>query len=744
MTTRFAMVCALAGLAFGAIAGPARGDGAATFGSQWWTRSAPEARFREFRDVPKGPFLESFFFADSARRRLQYSLFGANVVRSDQSERLRVYDGARGWFGIDNQEIPHRMSEIAQTPFAEVRPGVWRLPDSLQAAIQRTPGTFQPSMRDLLGGSAHRVPLDFRTDIARARAGVRAARGIVLEVRGERRLRSGYRPYGAPFGFNSTFELPEPVQQRMIDADATASLARDRLTLQATGGFSAFQNRLQQFVWDNPKTLTDAINGSTSTGTGTSQGRIAMEPDNHVVRGQLQLGLRLPKRTVFTGSVGMSVGRQDQNFLPMTINRAIQDSFPGTRLENLPARSLDGKSTVFTQDYRLTGRPVRRVSATVRFGDHQYVNRTRMLTWPGEVILDESFSAPDSLNPLVNENWGNRQTVGGVDLVVDVLRNLSLSATGEVRRRTRTFREVDKDDEAIVEVGAILHPFEALMLQGSYHHGVRTSKTADFDLTAFETVVGVDSTGAPVLEPVEQPALRRFDVANRRRDIGNGAIGWSMGERLDVVAEYGIARDLYPDSFYGLQDALEHSFTAEATVHLDPHTDLTGGYGLESLNSRQRSQAVTSSGVLTFLPESSWTATLKDRDAFAFARLAWTGMPRWTFRADYTLSRDRTYFDLRGTVNVLGTAPRFPAQDLPPILYRRHTAILEARYRVRRDTDVAARYGYDQYTIHDFSSQNIPLLAVSALSASQTAVYLGNNALSYRAHQVAVVATRRF
>ncbi len=743
MTTRIAILCALAGLACGAVAGPARGDGAATFGAQWWTRSAPEARFREFRDVPQGPFLESFFFADSAHRGLQYSLFGANVIRRDQSERLRVYHGARGWFGIDNQEVPHRWSEISQTAFNEVAPGVWRLPDSLQALIQRTPSAYVPTMRDALSQS-HRTRLDFQTDIGRARAGARPVRGLVVEVRGERRLRSGYRPYGAPFGFNSTFELPEPIEQRMFDADAIASFVRNRLSVQASAGVSAFQNRLQQFVWDNPKTLTDAISGSTSAGTGTSQGRIAMEPDNQVVRGQLQLGFRLPARTVFTGTVGMSQNRQNQAFLPMTINRAILDSFPSTRLAGFPERSLDGKANLFTQDYRLTGRPLRRVSATLRFEDHQYVNRTRSLTWPGEVILDEWFAAPDSLNPLRNPNYSNRQMTGGVDLVLQVFRGLTLNGTAEVRHRTRTFREVNKDDEAILGVGAILRPLDAFLLQGSYQHGNRTSKTKDFDPTAFEDIVQLDTTGAPVFEPVEQLALRRFDVANRKRDVASAAIGWSLGTILDLEAEYGYGRDRYPDTFYGLQDALDHNVTAEATLHLDPRTDLTGGIGQQELNSRQRSQSVTSSGVVTFLPESSWTATLKDRNTFVFARAAWRGSPRWTLTADYSLNRDRTFFDLRGTVNVLGTAPRFPAMDLPPLLYRRHTAIVEARYRVRRDTDIAARYGYDQYTIHDFSTQSLPLLAISVLSPTQTAVYLGNNALSYRAHQVAVVATRRF
>ena len=42
-------------------AGPARAEGEVRFGSQWWRQGAPDAKFEEFREVPRGGFLEYFF-----------------------------------------------------------------------------------------------------------------------------------------------------------------------------------------------------------------------------------------------------------------------------------------------------------------------------------------------------------------------------------------------------------------------------------------------------------------------------------------------------------------------------------------------------------------------------------------------------------------------------------------------------------------------------------------------------------
>ena len=77
---RLVGLTALAGIAaLGLLVPPSHAfDGGFTAGSQWWYQSARDAKFEEFRDVPRGEFLESFALHDSLGRN-DLALWGAKA-----------------------------------------------------------------------------------------------------------------------------------------------------------------------------------------------------------------------------------------------------------------------------------------------------------------------------------------------------------------------------------------------------------------------------------------------------------------------------------------------------------------------------------------------------------------------------------------------------------------------------------------------------------------------------------------
>jgi len=80
------------------------------------------------------------------------------------------------------------------------------------------------------------------------------------------------------------------IQQRTIDADATANYRGRGYKVQAGFGLSSFENKIDALVWDNPKRLTDASGNP-------SRGRLDLYPDNFVARGKLALEWELAHRT---------------------------------------------------------------------------------------------------------------------------------------------------------------------------------------------------------------------------------------------------------------------------------------------------------------------------------------------------------------------------------------------------------------------------------------------------------------
>ena len=186
------------------------------------------------------------------------------------------------------------------------------------------------------------------------------------------RNRSGIKPYAMSFGFSTALENPEPIDQRMVDADFVADYRRDRVSVQASAGVSRFDNHVHELRVDNPKRITDV-----SGGDGAAVGVLDLYPDNRVIRGSLALGYVLPRRTALTATLGLSEGKQNDRFLGLANNSAL----PQSSRDSLPAQSLDGKTRQVNADVRLTSRPAAGLDGTVHLRYSDYDNRTPVVNF---------------------------------------------------------------------------------------------------------------------------------------------------------------------------------------------------------------------------------------------------------------------------------------------------------------------------------------------------------------------------
>ncbi len=690
-------------------AGHAAGENHATFGSRWWTQTAPEATYREYVDLSRGGYLESFLVrewnADNA-----LVLSGENALRGDQSTRLALARGVRWRLEVRNDQIPHLFSPVTRSLYTETSPGVFRLPDSLQARNQSFPGNYGTIMSDALR-HASRVEAGFRTEISTVRLRSRPAPGWRFELNGERRDRSGYKAIGAPFGFSTAIEMLEPIQQQTRTGSATATYQRGAAKVAATVGLSTFRNRVGELVWDNPKRLTDR---SASADDASSQGQLDLAPDNRLVSGQVALGYRLPRRTTFSATVGASQGTQDDAFLPFTINSAIAQR----SLDSLPARSLDGKRVSVRQDYRLTTRAWPGVSGTLRFHSSHVDNQTPELSFIGGVRGDQSFSRGERKN----HPYGHTHSVLGADLDFRVAGPLGVGVLVERRTRDRTFREIEKDDENVFGAHASADLTDDLSLSANVRVAERTLDA--FHDSDYKNAAGVF---------IEQPKLRRFDVANRKQTAGGADVSWQPVRWFGVDAQYGYQLNDFPDSRYGLGREEQHLVVTEATLRPRPRVALSGGYGFGQAETEQNSNETNASAPPTDDAATDWTATIKDRNVYVFGNAEWWAIERrLAFTAAYEFTRALGDYRFRLT----------PSVSLPTTLYRRHDAQLGARWRLQHSTEIGGRWSYEEYDVTDVLNENIPLLQFTGTSA--TAIYLGDSHQDYRAHRLEVLATRRF
>lgn len=702
-------------------------EGDVTYGSQWWDQSAPEAKFREYTDPAKGPFLDSFLLRQWGKHDF-FTVYGSNPVHKDQLVGLSVAHGAQWKFDLKYQGVPHLYSQIGRTPYAELQPGVFSLPDTIiQLANQRTPGKYPSVMQDLINNSRG-VALDVQTNETKARLRGRPAEGCQFEISGLSRMRTGHKPLGAPLGFASAIELPEPIDQRTIEADASMTYARDQVKIVAGGGVSAFTNRIKATRWDNPKRLTDTTYASAySPGDGTATAQMSTAPDNKMVYGQLSLGLDLPRDNMLTASLYYSQGTQDDPWLPQTLNTAILKATPSASVDSLPASSTGGKATNLTMDTRLTSSTVRGLRGTLRFREQKYDNKTPVHEFKGYVRMDQVWEAI----PIESDPFGNKQTVLGADVDFDpmsafelqggdVLTSLHLSGTLEHQKREHTLREVESDAENAYMVRARASLFDNFSVEGRLRHAKR-------ELDEFITEDYRDEKGVQV----EQAGLRRFDVANRNQDLRNLNFAYEISDMFDVSLGYDYALNDYPDTRYGVTSQKDEQLTSEISCHPGEALDLVFGYSQGWIRNIQTSHESNNAAPVDTLPKNNWKADLRDRNDYAFLQANWKVVPKkLSIIADYGFSKDVSRYILS---NGTGTA-----QDVPDTRYRRHDAQVEGRYWLKGDMEIVGRLGYQEFVAVDFAAKDIPLFQ------NGQGIYLGSGFQDYRVYRWALLATQHF
>jgi hypothetical protein len=718
------ILIAAAGLAMVVAATPVSATGEITFAAQDWWQTAPEAKFQEFREWPRGAYFESFL----ARGRIgsvAATGWGSDLFLRQQAMGLSLDRGIRWQLDGSYRQQPHLFSLIARSPFTDLGGGVFALSDSLQRQNQDNAAGFINRMNAALA-VAPIFPLAHRTDVTDARLRFRPTRGWQLQVKGEQRLRAGSKPYGMSFGFSNANEVAEPLNQRMTDLSASANYAREGMSLRALLGYSSFDNRVDALVVDNPRRATD------SPTAGSSRGRIDLYPDNHAVRGQFDLNLRLPGDSRFAGTVALARLEQDDPWLPATINSSFSQATLDSLYGGITARSTDARALRFTQNYRLSKRVSDRVRGAVRFRQQHYSNETEEFPFRGVVQYDQSL-VRDTVG-FHNHPFGNQQVTLGTDWDARITDALSFTAGYDHRWREHTHREVEHDQEDEVRARLGTDPSATVYASASYSFAAR--RIDEFNLADYRR------DDAPDTIFIENPALRRYDVADRDRHVGGVEVGWAPTSRLDVSFNGEYQRNKYLESKLGLGDEERWMVLGQASVTPASSWEVTGGYGFGRTDTDQASQERTAAGDIPIrsgnLPAGNdWTARIRDRNDFGFVQTTWSMIPRtlsWT--AGYWVSRDQASYFLDNETGA--------AVDLPATYYLRQEGRLEGRYRLSDGTQIIGRYGYDTWKVIDFAAKDIPLLGVAGSPPGAIAIYLGAGFQNYTTHSLSLAVSRTF
>jgi MtrB/PioB family decaheme-associated outer membrane protein len=349
---------------------------------------------------------------------------------------------------------------------------------------------------------------------------------------------------------------------------------------------------------------------------------------------------------------------QDADFLAATLNPNLAVT--------LPAASLDGRADTFNADVRVTATPIDRLHLTASYARDVRDNATSSRSYPA-VSTDMFLGA----TPRTNQPFSFFEDRYRFSAEYRAPANLRFSAGADENDVERTLQEVVRTRETTVwgQVGAQL--FDRLSLSAKYAHAERNRST-----------YGV----ATWVDPPENPLLRKFYLAKRRRDSGGLRADLALGQRVSIGLNADLADDEYTETTLGLLDGRSLNVGADVSVTLTERTRM------HAFGQGERTRSHQAGSQLFAQPD--WWARIEDDVDVAGLGIKHSALKgKLELGADYTWSRSHTDISVDpGTVS-----PGFPEARTALDTLR-----LQAAWRVQKKLSIVGNYWYEHYDSRDW------------------------------------------
>ena len=636
--------------------------GTVDFGGRVTAIDGDEARAQRYRDLRSGIYASNVI----AGRRTEDWMLEAqawNIGYRDQRYQLDVDRVGRLSASFLYDQIPLWISADTRTLYVETQPGVFRLEDSMQQAIQAGQATLH-SYTD----QAVRFDLDTMRRIGQADVVFNATPNTSIVIQVKNTNRDGHIPFGATFGFSNAVEIPMPLDHRTTDLKTSLEWSNSKGMARFGWDGSTFDNTIESVVWDNPLRFGPDISG------GPSQGRHTSWADNTLTYLHGTGALSIPMNGRLTAYAAFGQGRNSTDLLPHTINTAFVPPPPLSRT------SAEAESQMTIANFTAAMRPAPGffLNARYRYSDVD-IQTPEFDRSKGSVAYDSSLSASSS----PSEYHSVTRSTLDVEGAVSVAPYTSLKAGYSRLGSEYTHRLWETTNEDVFKVSLDSAGNQRFMLRAQYENRQRQGEGFDADALA---------------EVGELSTMRHFDIADRDRTrftfIGTAGVTSS----IELNASAGVGRDEYTESQHGLLAFDSNQYSIGANIAPDDRFNLSASYGWEDYSSQQRSRTANDA-VQQADPKRDWTTDYTGKVDYFEAAFDINAIERTMIRitGDWNRSNDTYLYGL-----VTGSPLAVPAQ-LPPVKNELLRAEIDLTYELSSNLRLGVAYWFDDYKVEDFA-----------------------------------------
>lgn len=716
-----------------------------TAGVQGVSQTNPEAKFEEYRDVPQGVVIDHYTLTGESDK-FDIKFNAKNIQRADQSAEFGFRAGKMD-LGLSYDQLPHRWSNVSQSFYTESSPGVFLLPDGMQATVRAaTSGTAATArtnwfnvMQSTFVGFAHTQELSTQQAKTGANLGYALSDALSLKLGFFQEKKNGHKLQAFAFGRNYSTELARPIDQTVFDSSLKLVYDTKKVNLGFGFGLNLYHNDISSIIWDNTKRDTDQfITNNDPEGRNSKQGRAALQPDNLAHTTSFSGGLDVTKAVRVDADVAYTRMLQNDDLMAYTINTKLSAStstvgFDAFDPSTLPSRGAETDQRLWVQNYSLTTRPTK--MSTVRFGirSEQLGNNSKDIAFQGAAICDQQWSVASPSNNTETERFSYRKLAYGANADIHPWRTLGLGADVTQESAHRTLREYGKTVDTTITGRVNFKPTSWSTVRGRYINANRVA--SEFEMEDY-------MIGGSTWTFGELPGMRRMDLASRRRNAGDATVQAWTGP-FSISLQGALGNDQYspgegPTSnpfvaisttnqskTYGLQENRTARAGADISWDVSDFLDVSAYYEYEHVRGVQRGNASSSpSNQDTF---NDWTAITTDRYDTAGTTIEVSPVQKILLTLGYELAHSRGATDLQELGATLATK-----QNPPETKTTKQDYSVKCDFQARSNVTISAGYLFEKYDVLDFATQNIPI--IGGASASQTNIFLADSLMSYKAN----------
>ena len=688
-------------------------DGSIDLGSMGSSVTGDAARYNRYRDLSNGAFIDGF------RTRLEgggwlVNFMADHVARADARygatfAKPGTIEGSFQW-----DQIRELVSNTTKSLFTEVAPGVFRVDDNVQNALQTAlgpPSTVSTVLPAMLADYARPFPLSTDRHIASGTFHYLVDKDTTVNFDVDHTNRTGNILYSGTFGFSNAVDIPEPIDQHTTNANMNVDHQIGDLTIRAGFTGSYFRNDIPVITWDNPYRYTDLA-------TLSSQGRTSVAPSNDFSVFNASFSEKLARHSRVAGYVAFGFLDDDgATVIPQTINTAIA-------VVPLFSNTVGGQGQTKNANLSFVSRPIPKVNVDVRYRYYDYNNLTPVWTNTSRVAYDSALQVSTPTAPLASlstDRYGGSKQTFTADVHIIAPGGGSIGVGYARNQATYNDRIFAGSGENVAHVSFDALSTQYVSLHAKYEHAIRRG-------------TGLDTTD--LVADGEQPMLQTFDIADRNRDLFTVAASVFPVNGLAIEFTAGDGQDSYPSTNFGLTNAKHYTYGVDVNVDPNEHVNLNAGYNVDDFNGIEwsRNAASPPPAAVFYDPSKDWSDTNHDRTQEATAGLNFV---RLHDKVDVRFGYD--YNKGRGTyVYGLGSAPLDPVVastlpapvQLPTLVSDLTRGTFDVSYAFTSKVSMGFSFWYEKFNVNDFG---LGATALPGLNLTTTDVLMGYTYQPYTA-----------